>query len=59
MTLNFSIPTPDRCVDCPFGYVDKLERYGKWIYKCKIDPTLDMTAQEGLSVRHPNCPGKD
>ncbi len=59
MNLNFDIPTPPNCVECPFGSVDKLDRYGGWIFKCRIPPGFRMPVTEAINFRSKDCPGKE
>ena len=59
MTFNFSIPTPENCISCPFKEVRISAGYGPLKLRCMIDPGLDITAKDGLIRRAENCPGKE
>ena len=58
MIFNFSIPTPENCISCPFKEVRVSSGYGPLKLKCMIDPTLDILAKDGLVQRSDQCPGK-
>ena len=58
MTFNFSIPTPENCISCPFKEVHISPGYGPLKLRCAIDPSLDILAKDGLTKRSDNCPGK-
>lgn len=58
MIFNFSIPTPENCISCPFKEVRVAKGYGPLKLRCTIDPMLDILAKDGLTKRSDNCPGK-
>ena len=57
MNLNFDIPTPKCCADCPFGYADKNDKSGVWAMRCLCDPNISQTFSDGRAYRNPDCPG--
>ena len=57
MNLNFDIPTPETCVDCPFHFVATDGRYGPWILQCLVDKSIKISPKDGTKMRNPNCPG--
>ena len=58
MNFNFSIPTPENCISCPFKEVRVSQGYGPLKLHCMIDPSLDILAKNGLTKRSDQCPGK-
>ena len=58
MIFNFSIPTPESCIKCPFKEVRVAKGYGPLKLRCTIDPSLDILAKDGFTKRSDNCPGK-
>ena len=58
MKFEFETETPDRCIDCRFHTIDKMDRYGGWFARCLIDRDLKMTVKDSLERRHEKCQGR-
>lgn len=59
MILTIELPTPKNCVVYPFGYAEKIDGKGVWVYRCKADRKLKMTPDTAYEHRNAKCPGKE
>ena len=57
MHMEFDIPVPETCAECRLGYVMSKKGYNGWIIHCLADPSINISAGDGIKIRNDRCPG--